>query len=294
MTASLQRKKIGEGVYGEVFTINDEFAVKIFEDADDCTTEKAAYNHVRASSFFLKILQKTVSIDDIPPNRMMFMEYYPTMETLTVFMKKARAVWGHPRWEKYCDTFVKIFHNIIECLVFLTNNRLSHNDLKPDNILITPDGDIKLIDLGLLRKYGIGNEVVTIWWRSLRDTHNPYDPDDKTDIGSLWLITLEFLLPWQHCDIQEIDKGLRSIALVSRMESRRLMDNHILPELTNLALIPHYGKKRGEMVTSLAGIIATIDNKLLSQKLSKIVTALITMGMTPIPSNPVAVLESLT
>ena len=209
-------------------------------------------------------------------------------------MKRSRQVWGCSKWEKYCDTFVKIFHNILECLVFLTNNGLSHNDLKPDNILISPDGDIKLIDLGLLREYGIGYEVVTVWWRSLRDTYDPYNPDDKTDIGSLWLITLEFLLPWQHCDIQASDKGSRSIALVSRMESRRLMDNHILPELTNLALIPHYGKKRGEMVTSLAGIIATIDNKLLSHKLSKIVTALITMGMTPIPSNPVVLLESLT
>ena len=55
--------------------------------------------------------------------------------------------------------------------MFLHSNRIFHRDLKPQNLLISEDGQtIKLADFGLARAFGLPiktytHEVVTLWYR---------------------------------------------------------------------------------------------------------------------------------
>ncbi|XP_002741831.1 cyclin-dependent kinase 6-like [Saccoglossus kowalevskii] len=53
---------------------------------------------------------------------------------------------------------------------FLHSHRILHRDLKPQNILITGRGEVKLADFGLARVYGfqmaLTSVVVTLWYRA--------------------------------------------------------------------------------------------------------------------------------
>ncbi|CAD5115949.1 DgyrCDS4879 [Dimorphilus gyrociliatus] len=63
-----------------------------------------------------------------------------------------------------------ITHQILSGIDFLHSERVIHRDLKPQNILVTSRGEIKIADFGLSRIYSIGmkltTEVVTLWYRA--------------------------------------------------------------------------------------------------------------------------------
>lgn len=84
--------------------------------------------------------------------------------------------------KKYMDThgergalkpqIIKSFmYQLLKGIAFCHQNRVLHRDLKPQNLLISPRGVLKLGDFGLARAFGIpvntfSNEVVTLWYRA--------------------------------------------------------------------------------------------------------------------------------
>jgi serine/threonine protein kinase len=60
---------------------------------------------------------------------------------------------------------------MLEGTAFCHANGVMHRDLKPQNILVDREGNLKLIDFGLARAFNIPlkdytHEVVTLWYRS--------------------------------------------------------------------------------------------------------------------------------
>lgn len=60
---------------------------------------------------------------------------------------------------------------INDAILFCHQRRVLHRDLKPQNLLITRTGTIKVADFGLGRAFGVPvrvytHEVVTLWYRA--------------------------------------------------------------------------------------------------------------------------------
>lgn len=85
-------------------------------------------------------------------------------QDLSTYLEKAPAP-GLP-----ADKIKDMMHQLLSGLDFLHTHRVVHRDLKPQNILVTSDGQVKLADFGLARIYSfqmaLTSVVVTLWYRA--------------------------------------------------------------------------------------------------------------------------------
>jgi fused-like protein len=55
----------------------------------------------------------------------------------------------------------KVAQQLVRALHYIHSNRITHRDLKPQNILMTSEGNIKLCDFGFARYMSYKTEVLT-------------------------------------------------------------------------------------------------------------------------------------
>lgn len=74
---------------------------------------------------------------------------------------------------KYMDPMLvkSYLYQINQAILYCHQRRVLHRDLKPQNLLISSTGNIKVADFGLGRAFGVPvrvytHEVVTLWYRS--------------------------------------------------------------------------------------------------------------------------------
>ncbi|EPY79239.1 cyclin-dependent kinase 6 [Camelus ferus] len=102
------------------------------------------------------------------------------------------------------ETIKDMMFQLLRGLDFLHSHRVVHRDLKPQNILVTSSGQIKLADFGLARIYSfqmaLTSVVVTLWYRApevlLQSSYaTPVD---------LWSVGCIFAEMFRRNDIREI------------------------------------------------------------------------------------------
>ena len=83
---------------------------------------------------------------------------------------------------------------LLRGIAFCHDRRVLHRDLKPQNLLINKDGELKLADFGLARAFGIPvrsytHEVVTLWYRApdvLMGSRKYSTPVDLWSVGCIF------------------------------------------------------------------------------------------------------------
>merc|ERR1719296_298150 len=99
-----------------------------------------------------------------------------------------------------CDTGLELpimksfLYQLLMGVAYCHHHRVLHRDLKPPNLLINREGQLKLADFGLARVFGIPvrsytHEVVTLWYRSpdvLMGSRRYSTPVDIWSVGCIF------------------------------------------------------------------------------------------------------------
>ncbi|MCW8107932.1 serine/threonine-protein kinase [Alteromonas ponticola] len=134
---------------------------------------------------------------------------------------------------------LKLFIKVCEGVQYAHSHSVIHRDIKPDNILVTKEGDPKLIDFGVVRLITNTDEVFV---KEVHDTTNIYTPayaspeqllgkklTTATDIYSLGIVLYTLLTgnkPFPHTTLSPADiEKTRLAPPAPIMESRNKSDN---------------------------------------------------------------------
>jgi len=196
----VQLEKIGNGAYGVVYKAKDVrnnhrfVAMKIIRVEN--TDQGIPLSTVREIALLRQLDAKqhdnVVRLLDIcigretPVETELMLVFEHIDQDLDIYLKNSPSDGIHP--EKIKD----IMKQMLLGVDFLHSMRVIHRDLKPQNILITSDGRIKLADFGLARIYSINMTltavVVTLWYRSpevlLQDSYA--SPVDLWSVGCIF------------------------------------------------------------------------------------------------------------
>lgn len=204
-------EKIGEGTYGVVYKAKDRKTGKIIAlkrirlEAED---EGIPSTAIREISLLKELRHPNIVryiIKYFSSSSTNFLLFFLRLFDVVHAERKLTLVFEYldQDLKKYLDVceggldlaIVKSFlYQLLTGVAYCHHHRVLHRDLKPQNLLINREGDLKLADFGLARAFGIPvrsytHEVVTLWYRApdvLLGSRKYSTPVDIWSIGCIF------------------------------------------------------------------------------------------------------------
>lgn len=170
--ANMQRyeklEKIGEGTYGTVFKAKSRDSHEVVAlkrvrlDDDD---EGVPSSALREICLLKELKHKNIVrlYDVLHSDKKLTLVFEHCDQDLKKYFDSLNG-------EIDSDVVQSFMYQLLRGLAFCHSHNVLHRDLKPQNLLINKNGELKLADFGLARAFGIpvkcySAEVVTLWYR---------------------------------------------------------------------------------------------------------------------------------
>ncbi|XP_041371838.1 cyclin-dependent kinase 2-like [Gigantopelta aegis] len=207
-------EKIGEGTYGVVYKARDKLTnrlVALKKIRLDAESEGVPSTAIREISLLKELDHPNVVklLDVVHSEKKLYLVFEYLNQDLKKYMDSA------PPAGLSLDLVKSYLYQLLQGIGYCHAHRVLHRDLKPQNLLIDVDGNIKLADFGLARAFGVPvrtytHEVVTLWYRApeiLLGSRFYSTPVDVWSLGCIFseMITRRALFPGDS----EIDQLFR-------------------------------------------------------------------------------------
>lgn len=211
-------KKVGEGTYAVVYlgkqiSSNRSIAIKeiktgLFKDGLDMSAiREVKYLQELKHHNVIELIDVFYSSNNLN----LVLEFLPC--DLEVMIKDKSIVFKSSDIKSWILMTLRGVHHC-------HRNFILHRDLKPNNLLIAPDGQLKIADFGLARSLGNANEdlssnVVTRWYRAPELLFGAKHYTEAVDIWSVGIIFAELMLRTPYLpgkdDIDQMDVTFRAL-----------------------------------------------------------------------------------
>ncbi|XP_019673837.1 cyclin-dependent kinase 3 isoform X1 [Felis catus] len=163
-------EKIGEGTYGVVYKAKNKETgqlVALKKIRLDLETEGVPSTAIREISLLKELKHPNIVrlLDVVHSEKKLYLVFEFLSQDLKKYMDST------PASELPLHLVKSYLFQLLQGVSFCHSHRVIHRDLKPQNLLISELGAIKLADFGLARAFGVPlrtytHEVVTLWYRA--------------------------------------------------------------------------------------------------------------------------------
>jgi eukaryotic-like serine/threonine-protein kinase len=159
-------KEIGNGAFGETVLLKDEyldidFVCKKYKPIDGVQKEAYFENFVHEIKLLHLLYHRNIV-------RVFNYYLYPEYFTGYIMMESIDGESIDIYLKKYPENFNSIFEQTIKGFTYLEENHILHRDIRPANILVDNNHNVKIIDFGFGKKIAFSHDneksISINWW----------------------------------------------------------------------------------------------------------------------------------